>query len=93
VHVLADDDGAASPVVGFVVSRVVGGAVVRNRTKRRLRALVRPLVDRLTRGTRVVVRAQPAAAVASSSTLTNDLTRTLERAGALRGATRTGRPS
>jgi ribonuclease P protein component len=93
VHVLADDDGPASPVVGFVVSKAVGGAVVRNRTKRRLRALVRPLVDRLRPGTRVVVRAQPAAAAASSSTLSNDLAGTLGRAGALRAATRTGGPA
>src|SRR3954447_11952247 len=93
VHVLADEDGPASPVVGFVVSKAVGGAVVRNRTKRRLRALVRPLVDRLNPGTRVVVRAQPAAALASPSMLSNDLARTLGRAGALRAATRTDRPS
>jgi len=93
VHVLGADDGSASPVVGFVVSKAVGGAVVRNRTKRRLRALVRPLVDHLTRGTRVVVRAQPAAVLASSSTLSSDLRRALERAGALRAATKPGRPS
>jgi ribonuclease P protein component len=93
VHVLADDDGPVSPVVGFVVSKALGGAVVRNRTKRRLRALARPLVDRLTPGARVVVRAQPAAALASASTLSDDLTRTLGRAGALRATTRTGRPS
>jgi RNase P protein component len=51
------------------------------------------MVERLTPGTRVVVRAQPAAAPASSSMLSNDLTRALERAGALRAATQPGRPS
>jgi len=49
--------------VGFVVSRAVGGAVVRNRVKRRLRALSRPLVMAdATQRYHVVVRALPAAA-------------------------------
>lgn len=34
--------------VGFVVSRAVGGAVVRNRVTRRLRALVAERLDQLT---------------------------------------------
>jgi ribonuclease P protein component len=70
-------------IVGFVVSKAVGGAVVRNRTKRRLRALVRPLLPRLAPGTRMVVRAQPAAALAPTSALGADLTRALHRVGAL----------
>lgn len=50
--------------VGFVVSKAVGGAVVRNRVKRRLRHLVaRQLVGSPT-GLDVVVRALPAAATA-----------------------------
>jgi len=48
--------------VGFVVSKAVGGAVVRNRVKRRLRALVRPLVLTTATGCDVVVRALSAAA-------------------------------
>jgi ribonuclease P protein component len=49
--------------VGFVVSKAVGGAVVRNRVKRRLRQLVaRQLVGTPT-ARDVVVRALPAAAV------------------------------
>ena len=47
VHVLPalpDELVAGSRRVGFVVSKAVGGAVVRNRTKRRLRALMRPLL-------------------------------------------------
>jgi len=50
--------------VGFVVSKAVGGAVVRNRVKRRLRALVRPLVNdscQAAASCDVVVRALPAA--------------------------------
>jgi len=50
--------------VGFVVSRSVGGAVVRNRVKRRLRALVRPMVMVPTaNGCNIVVRALPLSSV------------------------------
>ncbi|HEY3337030.1 MAG TPA: ribonuclease P protein component, partial [Propionicimonas sp.] len=51
--------------VGFVVARSVGGAVVRNRVRRRLRGVVVDLVDSLPEGTDVVVRALPPAADAS----------------------------
>jgi len=52
--------------VGFVVSRSVGGAVVRNRVKRRLRALVRPMaMEPASNGCRIVVRALPYAAIDS----------------------------
>jgi ribonuclease P protein component len=66
--------------VGFVVSRAVGPAVVRNRVKRRLRHAMRPLLRRLPAGTRIVVRAQPAAAGASWDRLTADLEAALTRA-------------
>ena len=52
--------------VGFVVSKAVGGAVLRNRVKRRLRALVCPLVLTASTGCDVVVRALPAAATESA---------------------------
>ena len=65
----ADARTGHPPRVGFVVSRAVGGAVVRNRTKRRLRALVAARLDRLPEGTDVVVRANPAAGSASSEEL------------------------
>lgn len=52
--------------VGFVVSKAVGNAVTRNRVKRRLRHLARPLVAGTPDGTRVVVRALPAAALAGA---------------------------
>jgi len=52
----------AAPQVGFVVSKAVGGAVVRNRVKRRLRELSRPLVRAMPVRWSVVVRALPTAA-------------------------------
>jgi ribonuclease P protein component len=67
---------------GFVVSRAVGGAVVRNRVKRRLRHLVRDRLAELPGGARLVVRALPAAAARSYQELGQDLD------AALAGATR-----
>ncbi|MBC3764115.1 ribonuclease P protein component [Quadrisphaera oryzae] len=67
-------DGAEGPVrVGFVVSKAVGGSVVRNRVERRLRHLVRDQLPELPPGSRAVVRANPAAADASSEVLARDL--------------------
>jgi len=64
---------------GFVVSRAVGTAVDRNRVRRRLRHLVRDRLDRLPAGSRLVVRALPPSAVASSATLAAQLDRAIER--------------
>jgi ribonuclease P protein component len=65
--------------VGFVVSKAVGPAVTRNRVKRRLRHLMRDRVGSLGQGSLLVVRAQPAAAAASSADLAAELDRCLER--------------
>ncbi|GGL39949.1 ribonuclease P protein component [Phycicoccus endophyticus] len=70
VHATRPDARAGRPPrVGFVVSRAVGGAVVRNRTKRRLRALVAARLGGLPAGVDVVVRANPAAGGATSAEL------------------------
>ena len=71
--------GPTSPRVGFVVSRAVGNAVVRNRVRRRLRHLVRDRLGELPRDAVVVVRALPDAAGASCDELRGDLARCLER--------------
>ncbi len=63
VHANVTDSRAGLPPrVGFVVSKAVGNAVVRNRTKRRLRAAVATQLAGIPAGVDVVVRAQPAAA-------------------------------
>jgi ribonuclease P protein component len=67
------------PKVGFVVSRAVGGSVVRHRVQRRLRHLMRSRVPILPAGALVVVRALPASASASSAALGDDLDRALRR--------------
>ena len=65
--------------VGFVVSKAVGNAVARNRTKRRLRHAMRERLAVLPPGSLLVVRAQPAAALASYAELAADLERCLQR--------------
>jgi ribonuclease P protein component len=62
---------------GFVVSKAVGGAVVRNKVKRRLRHLTRPHLANLPAGTDLVVRALPNAASRSYHDLDADLTQAL----------------
>ena len=44
--------------VGFTVTKKIGNAVVRNRTKRRLRALFLEFMDRLENGTYIIVSKQ-----------------------------------
>ena len=77
-----DPSGPTSPHVGFVVSRAVGNAVVRNRVRRRLRHLVRdrlPELSVLPAGAVLVVRVLPAAAGSTYDELRGDLARCLER--------------
>jgi ribonuclease P protein component len=59
--------------VGFIVSRAVGSAVVRNRVKRRLRELMRKRVASLPEGSLLVLRVRPAAAGARQADLAADL--------------------
>jgi ribonuclease P protein component len=82
-------DGPAVPQparVGFVVSRALGGAVVRNAVTRRLRVVARERLDQLPAGVSLVVRALPGAATASLARLTADLDACLERLLATSGA-------
>ncbi|MER7889096.1 ribonuclease P protein component [Micromonospora sp. NPDC094482] len=73
---------------GFVVSKAVGPAVVRNRVRRRLRHLVRDRLAALPSGSTLVVRALPAAADASYPTLGADLDAAITAARAGRGRRR-----
>jgi ribonuclease P protein component len=72
-------DGGPDPTrVGFVVSKAVGNAVVRNRVKRRLRHLAREQLSLLPVAAVLVIRALPRAGSASSAELRADLDRCLE---------------
>lgn len=73
VHLQLVPDAGDAPRAGFVVSRAVGNAVVRHRVARRLRHVVAPRLGGLPRGARLVVRALPPAAHATSPELAADL--------------------
>ena len=72
--------------VGFVVSKAVGNAVVRNRVKRRLRHLALARLPLLPAGARLVVRALPPAAAAAYADLGVELDRCLGKVGVGAGA-------
>ena len=66
--------------VGFVTSKRVGGAVVRNRVRRRLREIVRRHQHDLRAGFWMVVIARPAAARAAYRALEDEWLRLAKRA-------------
>ena len=76
----AADADLVGPLVGLVVGRGVGNAVVRHRTARRLRHLLTDRLGLLPLGSRLVVRALPSARDAASAELAVDLDRALGRA-------------
>ncbi len=75
----AEQATGARARVGFVVSKAVGTAVVRNKVKRRLRHAARGRIALLPADVLLVVRAQPAAAAAPYEELAADLDRCLDR--------------
>ncbi|WP_344495927.1 ribonuclease P protein component [Streptomyces enissocaesilis] len=75
----APGESVPQPRAGFVVSKAVGNAVVRNVVKRRLRHLVRDRLSELPPGSLVVVRALPGAGDADHAQLARDLDAALQR--------------
>ena len=72
--------GSADMRAGFVTSRKVGGAVVRNRVRRRLREIVRRHQHEILDGVWVVTIASPRAARASYAALEDEWLRLARRA-------------
>ena len=70
---------------GFVVSKAVGGAVLRNKVKRRLRHLVAERLAALPPGSTIVVRALPSAASAGYPAMGKDFDDALAAAQRPRG--------
>ncbi len=70
----------ASPVrFGFIVAKNVGGAVTRNRVRRRLKAAGFSLLSEISPGTDVVLRALPSSAEADWAVLREELCGTIVR--------------
>lgn len=90
-----DAAAVGGPRVGFIVSKAVGGSVVRHRVARRLRHLMRDRLVDAPAGSRIVVRALPASAQADSTSLGADLDRALRGVLSAKGSGRRGsaRPS
>ncbi|MEU4014205.1 ribonuclease P protein component [Microbacterium sp. NPDC028030] len=64
---------------GFIISKQVGTAVVRNTVRRRLKAVCAEALPRVPEGTDVVIRALPASATATFAELRADVDRCLHR--------------
>nr|WP_208387970.1 ribonuclease P protein component [Microbacterium halimionae] len=80
-YVVSRED-SASPRFGFIVSRQVGSAVVRNRVRRRLKAVCLSALPRVRAGSEVVIRALPSAADATFDALENEVFSSLARRAA-----------
>lgn len=80
----APHDGRHRPRFGFAVGKRVGGAVVRNRAKRRLREAARALIPRLEPGIDVVLVAREPVTGAHVSELERALTDAAAGAGLIR---------
>ena len=80
---IAIEEKASSFRAGFITSRKVGGAVVRNRVRRRLREIVRKHQTELRSGISIVTIARPAAARSSYGVLEEEWLRLAKRASIL----------
>src|SRR5437868_498487 len=80
---LKDAESAAPSRAGFITSRRVGGAVVRNRTRRRLREIFRRHQHEISGGVWVVTIASARAARETSHALEDEWLRLARRASIL----------
>ncbi len=78
-HLLVRAGSEDPPRAGFIVSKAVGSAVVRNRVRRRLRPVVAGYLRSLPAGSLLVVRAHPPAASARQADLAADLDLVMSR--------------
>lgn len=70
----------ATPLIGLIVAKSVGGSVDRHRVARRLRHAARSIVDELDPADRVVIRALPSSRTAPSLMLEQQLRAGVRRA-------------
>lgn len=77
--VLPTADAERAARFGFIISKQVGNAVIRNTVRRRLKAVCAELLSEVPQGTDVVIRALPASATASFAELRADVQRCITR--------------
>jgi ribonuclease P protein component len=75
----ADGDAGGGPRFGYTVSKKIGKAVVRNRTRRRLKAATTELLDAARPGVDYVIIARPEAVDRPYSDLKADLAQAFAR--------------
>ena len=80
------DRFAAPPRIGIAAGKKLGGAVMRNRYKRLLRAAVRQVYLNISNDVDVILIARAPIAEASVAQIAAALTESLQRAGAWRGS-------
>jgi ribonuclease P protein component len=89
VHALrVSDPESYTPKIGLVVAKSVGTAVERHRVSRRLRHAARGVLNELSAGDRIVIRALPGSRHAISARLEQELRVALERTRASAGKQR-----
>ncbi len=71
---------------GLATGRAIGGAVIRNRVRRRLREAIRAMAPSFQPGWDVLIIARPALAAADHAALAGALERLLRRGGVLGGS-------
>ncbi|QKJ20992.1 ribonuclease P protein component [Microbacterium hominis] len=81
-YVISSGDDRRDARFGFIVSKQVGGAVVRNTVRRRLKAVCADALPAVGAGNDIVIRALPGAASASFGDLRAEVTRCLARRAA-----------
>jgi len=86
LHVVRRPDAPDPAKVGLIVSKSVGGSVVRHQVARRIRAVCAGRLADFRTGDLVVVRALPDAARATSAQLAIDLEQALTRLAGGRAA-------
>ena len=82
VTYVGDAGESAGARFGFIVSKQVGNAVVRNTVRRRLKAVCAQSLSGVRADADIVIRALPSAATADFATLRAEVVRCLERRAA-----------
>jgi len=79
IRFLARETTVPALRIGIAASKKIGGAVVRNRIRRRIKAIARDLAPAVRPGTDLLIGVRPPASVASSAQLRAALTECLRR--------------